>query len=128
MSYVSTRHLEKVLLTRSVEEAEILLKSVETVPRNCLRALTSDYRWVNPAPNYRTSDLSSHSFMKNFKPVLTYENNENVVVMNRNELKNMVQKTKTDENNFGPCPICGTYFSRQNTLEVHAEFCGFESL
>merc|ERR1719412_483463 len=77
---ISTRHLEKVLLTRSLEEAETLLKSVETVPRNCLRALTSDYRWVNPAPNYRTSDLSSHSFMKNFKPVLTYENNENEIV------------------------------------------------
>jgi len=51
---IDQKKVEKVIIMDHEEDARNLLASTQTVPRNCLYALTCDSNQYYPAPSYRT--------------------------------------------------------------------------
>lgn len=51
---IDQKRVEKIILMKKDLEAQDLLKSTQTVPRNLLYALTGDFNQFYPAPSYRS--------------------------------------------------------------------------
>ena len=50
---IDQKKIEKVILMHRDRDAQEVLKSIHSVPRNCLHALTGDMNQFFPAPSYR---------------------------------------------------------------------------